>query len=124
VFTSAHRNHPECPSEGRLTIHSVTGVPILVKMMFSGQSFTLMENCDGYYLSRHFLPSGMKEGPRRRYEVGLVSDYQLRFSDGATNERFIFSIDDKNTVQLFVNGLELLIDQTVPAINRTQSSDF
>jgi hypothetical protein len=56
--------------------------------------------------------------------VGLVSDYQLRFSDGATNERFIFSIDDKNTVQLFVNGLELLIDQTVPAINRTQSSDF
>lgn len=98
-------------ADNRMKIYSLIDMPIVVSTTFSGQSFTLIKEENKYFIIRHFLPSGMKEGPKKRYAVVFPSDYQLRFSDDDTKEYFILSIDDGDKIRLFVNDIEVVVDQ-------------
>ena len=96
-------------ADERIKIYSLLNKPILASTTFSGQSFTLMKDDTQYYIVRHYLPSGVSEGPKKKYSVEFKSNFQLRFDDSKTNETFIISIGDNNRIELFLNDLEVVL---------------
>jgi len=56
-------------ADNRSKIYSLENQSIFVSTAWAGQTFTLIKENDEYYISRHFLPSGVVEGPKKNIKL-------------------------------------------------------
>ena len=102
----------------RPRIYSLINKEIFLNNTFAGETITLVKENDDYFVIRQILRSGLPGGPTLKYEIEFYSDYQIRFSKiisseinskDSRSEEFILSIIDEGNIEVFLNGLEIVV---------------
>jgi len=95
---------------------------IWIENTFAGESITLIEENGDFFVLRKIFGSGVPVIRTMKYKAVFYSDWQIRFpetTDDSGSERaeyFILGVGDKG-LNLFLNGLQVVIDETQFANN-------
>jgi hypothetical protein len=105
-------------ADDRPKVYSLLNKTIFISNNWAGETITLVKENDEYFIIRQILGSGRPVVAKLKYQVKFYSDYQIRFSKiissdidrkNTFSEEFILGIIDDGKIELFLNGLEVVI---------------
>ncbi len=103
-------------------VYILLSIKRFYKNNWAGETITLKEKNNELFIIRKILRSGVTGGPKYKYSTQLKSKYQIRFSTivesnveikNNLKEEFTLTIVTEGKVELFLNGLQVVIEQSL-----------
>ena len=108
-----------CTDDPRPKIEEYLNKEIRIEDNFAGQSITLINENNVYFILRKYFGSGVPVIGSSKYKVVFNSDYQITFSEivdstmnnssNNNNEEFILRVGNDGLI-LFLNRLKVIIE--------------
>lgn len=99
-----------------LTVDRIIGKNIILEDNFAGQSLTVLEENNRYFVLRKIFGSGVPVAASIKYNAVKESETQIKtdkitgkIPEGNKNEVFVINTGEKEAISVYLNGIKICV---------------